>query len=65
METATVTFKNDENEIVIKFQYDKEKNILDYDFDNVPDIDDVNESNLVTVLTTYFLNSLMESPTNK
>lgn len=62
METATVTFKSDSREIAIKFEYNKETQELDYDFVNVPEISEHEESDLVTVLANYFLNSLISSP---
>ena len=62
METAIVTFKNDSREIELKFDYNKETEELNYDFIKVPEIKDENDSDLVTVLANYFLNSLVQNP---
>lgn len=62
METVIATFKGDNNEIVIKFDYNKETSELDYDFVKVPEIKNVEESDLVTVLANYLLNSLVQNP---
>jgi hypothetical protein len=62
METVIATFKGDNNEIVIKFDYNKETSELDYDFVKVPEIKDPEESDLVTVLANYLLNSLVQNP---
>lgn len=62
METATVTFKGDNREIAIKFNYNKETEELEYDFINVPEINETEESDLVTVLANYLMNSLMSNP---
>lgn len=62
METAIVTFKNDSREIELKFDYNKETEELNYDFTKVPEIKDENDSDLVTVLANYFLNSLVQNP---
>lgn len=62
METAIVTFKNDNREIELKFDYNKETEELNYDFIKVPEIKDENDSDLVTVLANYFLNSLVQNP---
>jgi hypothetical protein len=59
METATVTFKSDDKEIVIKFDYNKETEDLNYDFIKLPEINEEEEADLVTVLANYLLNSLM------
>lgn len=62
METAIVTFKSDNREIELKFDYNKETEELNYDFIKVPEIKDENDSDLVTVLANYFLNSLVQNP---
>lgn len=62
METVIATFKGDNNEIVIKFDYNKETSELDYDFVKVPEIKNPEESDLVTVLANYLLNSLVQNP---
>jgi hypothetical protein len=59
METATVTFKSNDKEIVIKFDYNKETEDLNYDFIKLPEINEEEEADLVTVLANYLLNSLM------
>ena len=62
METAIVTFKSDDREIALKFDFDKESQELNYDFITVPDIKENDEPDLVTVLANYFLNSLVQNP---
>lgn len=62
METAIVTFKSDDREIALKFDFDKESQELNYDFITVPDIKEDDEPDLVTVLANYFLNSLVQNP---
>lgn len=62
METVIVTFKSDKKEIAIKFDYNKETEELDYDFVNVPEINETEEADLVTVLANYLLNSLVQNP---
>lgn len=62
METAIVTFKSDDREIALKFDFDKESQELNYDFIIVPDIKEDDEPDLVTVLANYFLNSLVQNP---
>lgn len=61
METAIVTFKSDEKEIAIKFDYNKETEELDFDFINVPEINENDPSDLVTVLANYLMNSLVQN----
>lgn len=62
METAIVTFKSDDREISLKFDYDKSTEELNYDFIKVPEINETDDSDLVTVLANYFLNSLVQNP---
>lgn len=62
METVIVTFKGDKKEIAIKFDYNKETEELDYGFVNVPEINETEEADLVTVLANYLLNSLVQNP---
>ena len=62
METTIVTFKSDDREIALKFDFDKESQELNYDFITVPDIKENDEPDLVTVLANYFLNSLVQNP---
>jgi hypothetical protein len=62
METVIVMFKGDKKEIAIKFDYNKETEELDYDFVNVPEINETEEADLVTVLANYLLNSLVQNP---
>ena len=62
METAIVTFKSDNREIALKFDFDKESQELNYDFITVPDLEENDEPDLVTVLANYFLNSLVQNP---
>lgn len=62
METVIVTFKSDDREISLKFDYDKSTEELNYDFIKVPDINETDDSDLVTVLANYFLNSLVQNP---
>jgi hypothetical protein len=62
METATVTFKSDDKEIVLKFDYNRADEELNYDFVKVPQLDPEADPDLVTILTTYFLNSLVQNP---
>lgn len=62
METAIVTFKSDDREISLKFDYDKSTEELNYDFIKVPEINETDDPDLVTVLANYFLNSLVQNP---
>lgn len=62
METAVVTFKSDDREISLKFDYDKSTEELNYDFIKVPEINENDDPDLVTVLANYFLNSLVQNP---
>ena len=62
METAIVTFKSEDREIALKFDFDKESQELNYDFITVPDLEENDEPDLVTVLANYFLNSLVQNP---